>query len=61
MITPSSITLSDLAALEKATTETSLAIRRIRIASERGDISPEKAAKQLKHIGIFIKPKHTQP
>ena len=48
------ITLKDLIHLEKETTRTSLRIRKIRIAAERGDISPAQACKRLKSIGIFI-------
>jgi hypothetical protein len=47
------ITIEDLKQLEKDVTTTSLQIRKIRIAAERGDISPKQASLQLKHIGII--------
>lgn len=48
------ITLKDLIHLERETTKTSLKIRKIRIAAERGDISPAQACARLKRIGISI-------
>jgi hypothetical protein len=50
------ITIEGLAALEKEVTRTSLKIRKIRIAAERGDISPSQAALRLRHLGIIITP-----
>jgi hypothetical protein len=50
------ITIETLHALEQQTTRTSLDIRKIRIAAERGDISPRQAAIHLRHLGIFLRP-----
>lgn len=56
------MTIADLKKKKKEVTITSLQIRKIRIAAERGDISPAQAAKQLKHIGItHTKPKSWEP
>lgn len=48
------ISICDLIHLEKETTKTSLEVRKIRIAAERGDITPRQAALRLKHLGIII-------
>jgi hypothetical protein len=53
MKTELTITIEQLKHLEKDVTTTSLKIRKIRIAAERGDISLKEAALQLKHIGII--------
>lgn len=60
-MTANTITIADLAALEHQTTMTSLAIRKIKIAAERSDITPAQAARQLRTLGIFIRPKSDKP
>jgi hypothetical protein len=55
-MTSNTITIEGLRELEKAVTRTSLQIRTIRIAAERGDISPRVAARRLMHLGIIYTP-----
>jgi hypothetical protein len=50
------VSLDQLIHLEKETTKTSLAIRKIRIALERGDITEQQACTRLKRAGFSITP-----
>jgi len=59
-MTSQTITIEGLLALEKAVTKTSLQIRTIRIAAERGDINPRVAARRLMHLGIITVPPKPQ-
>jgi hypothetical protein len=51
----STITISDLKALDDSLAKQSMEVRRIRMAAERGDISPEQAEELLESIHIMIR------
>lgn len=49
------ITIEDIRALDDELSRQSMAVRRIRIAAERGEISPAQAVEELEKINIMIR------